>query len=152
MENKDNWQVQKLSVTDQPTKDQKVMKKCRSCFCGERICLVILFSASSLYFCDWKKTNKFNMFPVDFAYIWAYSHINLKVGVIFIDQSRPDQKQLITRDWFEKKTLFVKANGVWLMPEGTAMMLEDTAMDILSNESLGGKLGCQARGRPNLDK
>jgi len=24
MENKDNWQVQKLSVTDQPTKDQKV--------------------------------------------------------------------------------------------------------------------------------
>ena len=43
------------------------------------------------------------MFHVDFAYIWAYSHINLKVGVIFIDQSRPDQKQLITRDWFEKK-------------------------------------------------
>ena len=41
--------------------------------------------------------NKFNMFPVDFAYIWAYSHINLKVGVIFIDQSRPDQKQLNDR-------------------------------------------------------
>ena len=55
-----------------------------------------------------KKTNKFNMFHVDFAYIWAYSHINLKVGVIFIDQSRPDQKQLITRDWFEEKKIICK--------------------------------------------
>ena len=52
------------------------------------------------------------MFHVDFAYIWAYSHINLKVGVIFIDQSRPDQKQLITRDWFEKNFICKGKRGL----------------------------------------